>query len=108
MKVNLAQELYDIYGKKIMTPHGPEDIAPAPLTVRYGCSAALMAAAPNERALTLDQKMRRHRLGARIEHHPDSDIDLTAEDVVLLKEYINTTWPTAVVGPLVDAIDPQA
>ena len=105
MKVNLAQELRDVSGKPILTPPGPAGSEPEPVTVRYACTGALLAVGPRERDQTLDQKMRRHRLAKTIEGAEDY-VELSAEDVVLLKECANTAWPTAVLGPLVDAIDP--
>lgn len=77
------------------------------LTLRGACTAALTAVFDDDR--TLDPKLKAERgwLAMKIHKHGDPAIDLSAEDVTMLKALIGKRYGSLVVYQTWDILDPD-
>lgn len=78
----------------------------ADATVAKACINALIAVYPDEDNLSGEDKVRRAFLAQRI--HINPKIDLTAEEVVLVKSLVSKAFSPLVVLRIWEAIDPAS
>jgi hypothetical protein len=65
--------------------------------------SALNAAMPTDQQLSLPEQMKRYRLLQRI--GVGGEIDVTAEDIAMIKDRVSKVFPISVVGAVVDAVE---
>lgn len=107
MLIDFNQELIGYDGKVLVgiTQRGKEE---EPLTLAYVCCQSLLSNHQDDKG-DLSEKMRRFTLAQRIQgsvKHVKGGINLTAEEVAKIKELAGKSYPTAVVGPIILALDP--
>lgn len=99
MKIDFSQELVGLGGKPLKwgkdDPETGEQAATA--TLEIVCIEALLRPAEGQRGTSADEKLKRWKLAQSI--HQGGEVEVTAEDIVLLKNAINTAFDTIVVGP---------
>lgn len=94
MKRNLNQVLVTLAGKPIPVSAEPGSEL---LTLRTVSVNALLSSFDEERALPGAAKLERYQLATRI-NAADGDIELSAEEVALLKQLIGKAYTVLVVG----------
>jgi hypothetical protein len=72
-----------------------ENEAGVPFTLRMAAVNSLMAAFEDEKSLSGEEKLKRYDLGMRIHKSPDP-IEITAEEVSLIKKLIAKGYPTLI------------
>lgn len=100
MKIDFSSQLLGLDGKQIIMP----DEKPAVLS--SVCVTALMAIYPDEVSLSGDEKYRRYKIAGLI--YPGGAIEITAEDVALLKKLTAKCYGPLIVGPAHDALEKPA
>jgi hypothetical protein len=75
-----------------------------PSTFKSVSMYALTAVTAGDASEALPKKMARWELYKKISRCPNSSVNLTSEEVILLKERVNMTYGALVVGQLVDHI----
>lgn len=81
-----------------------DGIALPDLTVGSACATALLAAFPDEADIRGEEKVRRFLLAQRIV--TSESVDLTAEDIALIKHLVGKGYGALVVGRVWAALDP--
>ena len=74
------------------------------LTLRSACCEALLVGHRADTDLPAEEKVGRWRLATRIARK--DEVDLTAEEVALVKDLIARRYSAAVVGPAWEMLDP--
>lgn len=104
MKRNLQTALHFLDGKPLVeaTKTGTDEagkdiIEQRPITLAGIAVNALLAQHEDERALPGADKVKRYKLAQKI-HDAAGEMDVTAEDVALLKTLIGKTYPPLLVG----------
>lgn len=99
MKRDFGIELVGLKGAKLVDGEGK------PLTTGSVSVNALMGQYPDEQGLTGDEKFKRYQLAARI---ADGDVlEVSAEEVALLKRLIGKGYLPMVVGPAYLALESE-
>lgn len=131
MKVNVTQELKDLQGDPMGMPSelqtklnavrdlliqskqqeairllGELCVAPPAATVRRVCCDALVAAFDDERNLAGEEKVKRFLLAQKL--MAAEEVDLTSEDVSLLKKLVAKGFGPLVVGQAWQLLDPAS
>ena len=75
-----------------------------PMTLRAALLTAVDAQLPGDEAADGSAKMHLYRLGMTI--HTETDVDLPAEDIALLKERVVKCFGPIVVGRVFELLDP--
>jgi len=101
---NLSAPILDLAGSPMLDEQGSD--GPVVATVAKACVTALTATLPGEGQLSGEEKFKRFLLAQRIVGTPD--LDLAAEDIVLLKRLIGTAYPPLVVGRVWEVLDPAS
>jgi len=114
MKRNIAIQLVDVDGVPMRFPatsgqDGGQD-ADRPLRLYDVARAALLAQFPDEQNLDGEQKYQRYRLVSRMAKAMANGgaVDLTAEEIALLKKLIGKGYGPGVVGPAFEALESDA
>lgn len=104
MKRNLQTPLHFLDGKPLVEAvktgtdeTGKDIIEQRPITLAGIAVNALLAQHEDERALAGADKVKRYKLAQKI-HDAAGEMDVTAEDVALLKTLIGKTYPPLLVG----------
>lgn len=90
-----------------ISPDGKSCVSYIDVTIGYAIAHALFMQFDDERSLSGDQKWARGELAWRIQHAKQS-IDLTAEDVVVIKRCVGKAYPPLVVQQVFPLLDPTA
>ena len=103
MKIDFNQELRTISGTPLKDPDGK------PITLKWACTEALLAAYPKEEATGAD-KIMRFKLAHLIE--PGGTHDLKSEQVVELKKLADKwtgmiTSGTLIYGQMIEMLEPS-
>jgi hypothetical protein len=96
---NLNIEIMDLDERPIMD-------AGKVITLKSVCTSALLFQDPSSPPISGDQKFLRWELAKRI-HGEKDHVDLSAEEVSLLKEAVNRIYAPLIYGRLCEAIDPK-
>lgn len=99
MRRDISQPLLDLDGKPIVE----RDV---PVTLMTVALSALMAQFEDERALTGKEKADRYQLAMKINKRP-GEVDLTAEQVSLLKLLIGKAYGPLVVGQAYEMLEQE-
>ena len=91
----------DLDNKDVMDPESGK-VA----TLKGAVSSALLFQGQDSERLTGDQKLQRFALAKKV-YDAEDKVDLTAEDVVLIKDCVNRIFTPLVYGRLVEALDPK-
>jgi len=94
MKVNLEVLLLDAKGKEFNDKGKLGDVL----------YMACINNTPTDAQAPLEQKLKVHRLAKKIGGE-DREVDLTAEEISLLKERVSLLFPIVVVGAVVDVFE---
>lgn len=98
MKINMAQSIMGFNGEPIVKSE--EDNSP----VTLGDSLIMACVNANPQTHTdPDEKVRIYRLMQRI--HGGGDVELEAEDIVLLKTLVGESFGVGMVGPVFDILE---
>lgn len=89
MKVDVSKQIYHINGDLI-----PSDEKGTPLTVKIAIIRALVALKQDDKA---EDKVTKFFLARKIQES-EGEIDLTAEEIVLIKNSVGTMFSPEVVG----------
>lgn len=102
MNINFDAVILDQRGKPMLASSEGEE------TVKLGAIAeqALLAAYADENGLPAGEKVRRYKLFNKVS--VGGEIDITAEEVTLLKQCIGKGYPPLIVGRAYDLIEPGA
>ena len=95
MKLNLTVEMKTLIGEPLMMELASG--VKRPLTMRDVCCESLLASRKDEDVKMLD-KLHRWTLATKIWETKESEIEISPEDAVLIKEQVNKTFTTTVVG----------
>lgn len=99
--MDLKKTLTNLHGTDL-TREGAGDSA-EPLTIAWAISNALVNT-PQLDAMSIEESMRRYNLHTRIS---DANVvELSAEDIVLIKNAVAATYTPIIVGQIVSEIDP--
>lgn len=93
MKVNFSQEMYDLDGKKLVEPPMSR-----PVTLRTLAVNVLMAAFEDEKHLSGEEKVKRYDMALLVHNSKDDLIDMSIEDVALIKRLIGQAYGPLLVG----------
>lgn len=104
MKIDTSAVMIDVWGKTIRMPPAAGATEGAVITVGDACILSLIADHPEDRQERLEVKLQRFRLAETL--RAGGEVDLKADDIVLIKQLANRIWTVSVLGPLVAAIDP--
>ncbi|MFG1349105.1 hypothetical protein [Xanthobacter autotrophicus] len=104
MKIDTSAVLIGVWGEALRVPPAVGATEGAVITVGDACIIPLIADHPEDRQERLDVKLRRFTLACAL--RAGGEVDLKADDIVLIKEMANRIWTVSVLGPLVAAIDP--
>lgn len=96
MKINFNIELKDMDGKPIM------ETKDKPLLLDKVCVNAVLSEIPDEKT-TGEQKLQRFQLAKKI--YGAGEIDVTAEEIVLLKDKIGKLYLPLVVGQVFEILE---
>jgi len=102
MQADFSRTLKGLDGKDLALKG--EDGTETVLTVGAACINALMAAPPDDRS-TGEEKLKRYRLGMKILNGAGA-VNVTAEEVTMLKGRVGEVHSPLVVGQVYDALDP--
>ena len=102
-EIDVTTPIVDLDGKPITMDGKPDGV---PLTLRTVAENALLATYQDEHELSGDKKVERMVLAQQI--HAASKIDLTAENVTLLKQLIGKAYGPLIVGRAIAIVDPAA
>ncbi len=103
MKRNFDGAVTDYDGKPLMELGA--DGKPHELTIKEVCIRALNNVAANEQAVAVDEQMKRFRLARRINR--GGEVELTAEDITLLKTRIALMFAPVVTGFIVERLEEE-
>jgi hypothetical protein len=100
MKVNLTETIKGLDGEDIMRPGlGGE---PVPMTMAFAIRSALVQ--PGQQAPGAAEQLQRYDLQLKL--HAVGEVNLTAEDVVLIKSVLPAVYGPLVVGPIFKLLEP--
>ncbi len=91
MEISFNRQLIDLDGKEI------QDEAGRPATLRTVAVNALVATFQDEASLPGEEKLKRWGLALKIKDSPDP-VELSAEEITLVKKLIGKGYGTIVVG----------
>ena len=97
MKIETTQPLIGYDGKPL------QNGSDGPLTLRSVCCAALTATYQDEPNLSGEEKVRRFELARLL--YREEQLDMTIEDVALLRVLVAKGYGPIVVGPAWEALD---
>ena len=109
MKVNFNQDLKKFDGssikriERIQCPNcgfisgGPDKIISDETTLKFVAQESLLAVLQEDK-ITGEEKAKRWLLGTRIETNPEN-IDLTTDEISLIKQLIGKSYGSLIVGP---------
>lgn len=72
------------------------------------CEDALLAAYPDETSLEGTEKFKRWQLAAKIAKDGGKNVDLSVEELALVKKLVGKGYPPMIVGPVWLMLDPSA
>ena len=114
MKIDVTQELLDLDGEpmrisfqacpmcgRLMEEEGLR-------TLRNACTSALGEDYQDEQrsgGASADEKFKRHCLAVKV--HSNDEPDLTVEELALLKKMVAKRWPSRIMGPAWELLDPK-
>lgn len=101
MKVNFSQILNNINGKPLK--HRDEEGNEGDLKLSDVCTNALMSLAEQDKNENGVKKFKRYQLATKI--HKQDEVEVTAEEVSLLKEKIGSLYGPAVIGPCYELLE---
>jgi len=101
MLKRLNVEVNDLDGKAVLDPDSGK-----PATLKSATTSALLFQGQDDSKMTGDQKLARFALAKKV-HDASDTVDLTAEEIVLIKECVNKIFTPLVYGRLVEALDPK-
>lgn len=98
MKINLNQDVVDFDGKVINIKF-EEDGPLVPQTLRSICFTAVTSVTPQDRSKTPDTAMKLYGLAQKLFNDGKDDglVELSAEEIVLIKDRINSTYPSVII-----------
>jgi hypothetical protein len=111
MKIDVTQQLLEldgtpmVTGKQICRTCGQGVSDKEPLTVRWAATKALTATFRDEPSLPGDEKVARFHLALKVTR--EDQLDLKAEDVVLIKQLVGKMYGPVVVGQVWSILDPD-
>lgn len=97
-EINFGTALLDQDDKPIMD-------GDKPLTLGRAAMVALMAPQPDEQTLPADEKLRKGKLALKV--YANGVLDLSVEDIALVKKYIGKTYGSLVVVRAFPLLDPR-
>ncbi len=100
MKRDFQQPIVNLEGKPLKDEDGK------PVTLCSVALNALLASIPND-IVTGEAKAKRYALALKINDHP-GDVNVTAEELTLLKEQIGKIYAPLVVGRAYDLLEEKA
>lgn len=100
MQVNLNKAILDIEGKPIRD--GEEE-----LNVRK-CLVGSLLNSPDGQQIEGQEKQKRFALALRLQNQKDENINLTAEQIVLLKKVVGHSFAPLLVGRLYEELEPSS
>lgn len=104
MKIDTSAVLIGVWGEVLRMPPAAGATEGAVITVGDACILPLMADHPEDRQERLEVKLQRFKLAETL--RAGGEVNLKADDIVLIKQMANRLWTVSVLGPLVAAIDP--
>lgn len=102
--IDFNTQITQIDGKPIIDDKG----APAPVTLKKVAVEALLTTFPDEASLAGEEKARRYVLAVKISGSDSGKIELTSEDVTMLRKVVGKGYGPLVVGQVWKIIDPAA
>lgn len=104
MKRNLNQPINDMNGIPITEPHAE---GARTVTVKKIAVDALLANYEDERNLSGEDKVKRFRLAQKI-HVAEDEIEITAEEISLIKRLVGKGYAPLAVGQVFDLLEGAA
>jgi len=104
MKINLLSKILNLKGEPILTK---EDGKEVDLILKYVCTEALMNDIPKGQNQPLEsgrEKMKRYKIAQKIEDN--DEVDLTVEEVKIIKDQVGQLYGTKVACPAIILLDP--
>ncbi len=98
MRVQLQEIIHDLSGKPLTDPQD----SGSPLTIGRACIGALLGASPRENP-DGTEKFRRWQLAQKMSGQ--ASVDLSIEEVALVKKLVGEAWTATVVGPVWIALE---
>ena len=102
-EVDFSRRITDLDGKDIPAS---ADKGANPLDLARVAGLALLAQSPDDARMAQEAKLARFNLAIKV--HSGGRVDLTSEEVTLLKGAISAAYPPLVVGRAVEILDPPA
>lgn len=93
MLVNFNTEIVDVVSGKAFRDEGDQI-----MTLRIASIRALVTPFKGEEGLAADKKVERWELALRLKQQPDP-FEVTAEEVVKIKELMNKLYGPGIIGP---------
>lgn len=101
MKIITTTKILDLDGNDIIMP-GPQDAPGRPMLLRDVIAQAMLV---NDDGIDATQKVHRFELAMACR---EDEVDLSAEDVTLLKAVIGRHFPPLTVGRAFQILDPRS
>ena len=118
MKINFEQKILSYTGEPFLTnqklrqcPHcneslGIDEVSGIPLTLKLACARSLATLLESEGAMNGDERGKLGLLAIRV-FEADGEMNISAEEIVLLKERVGRLYPPVVVARVFEALDPS-
>lgn len=103
MLIDFGKKLTDFNGNPVKQMNGDKSLVDASLS--SVCVEALMARFPDE-TLSAEQQLSRYALAKAI--HKAEALEITTDDIVLLKRLLAKGYGPAIVGAACEILDPAA
>lgn len=104
MKLEFSRPILDAKGKEIPVLDENGQKTEDSMTLQSLAESSLLATFADERDLAVEEKVKRFKLFNKISANPD--VEMTAEEVVLLKKCIGKLGGPLLVGRAYEIIDP--
>ena len=105
MELNLNQALRSLNGSDILSPLEEGEEERKPFLMRTVCINALLEPHPEDKNLTGEKKAKRYHLAMEI-YKTKGKIDLSIDDIKLLKDLIGRMPSPLIVGQAFNILDP--
>lgn len=106
MKISLNQKIKDLEGEIITTPKKKgKEIIEEDLRLSTVLINSLLANFEDEKGLAGEEKINRYMLAQRIKRKEKTTVDLTAENIQLIKPLVAKAYGISVVGKVWEILD---
>lgn len=106
MKISLNQKMKDIEGEVIkVNKQKGKEVVEIDLKLAKVLITALTSNFEDEKNLEGEEKVKRFIIAQKIQRKKDGVVDLSVEDVAMIKKLVGKTWGTIVVGQVWEILE---